>query len=99
MGTSYTNRFKPLPEHLVEVAYHSAWSIQNMDAHGKENESAEYVGSVEKENGNITDYFKDNSGGWWFDSRFRKPTGEIISMEKKIFGRTIMERKKRKWKK
>lgn len=68
-----------------------------MAAHGKENESASYVGSTEKSNGDITDYFQDRSGGWWFDSRFRKPTGEIISMEEKIFGRQLPERKKRKF--
>lgn len=94
---SYASGFKPLPEHLIEIAFHSAWSIQNMAAHGK-NESASYVGSVEDKKGNITDYFKDNSGGWWFDSRFRKHTGEIISMKEKIFGRELPERK-RTWRK
>lgn len=99
MGASYANGFKPLPEHLIEISYYSAWSIQNMDAHGKGNETAQYVGSVEKKDGNITDYFKDKKGGWWFDSRFRKPTGEIISMEEKVFGRTLPKREKRKWQK
>lgn len=99
MGRTYASGFKPLPEHLIEIAYHSAWSIQNMAAHGKENESASYVGSTEKANGDITDYFQDQAGGWWFDNRFRKPTGEIISMEEKIFGRRLPERRKGKWQK
>lgn len=99
MGRTYASGFIPLPEHLIEIAYHSAWSIQNMAAHGKENESASYVGSTEKANGDITDYFQDRSGGWWFDSRFRKPTGENISMEEKIFGRRLPERRKGTWRK
>ena len=99
MNKSYASGFVPLPEHLIEIAFHSAWSIQNMEAHGKGNESATYMGSVEKSDGYITDYFQDRSGGWWFDSRFRQPTGEIISMEEKIFGHKLPERKNRKWQK
>lgn len=99
MSRENATGFTPLPEHLVDIAFHSAWSIQNMEAHGAGSLGTSYVGSVEKKNGYITDYFQDTNGGWWFDDRFRKQTGEIISIEEKIYGHTLPERKKSKWKK
>lgn len=96
---AYVSGFKPLPEHFIEIAYHSAWSIQSMAAYGMETCRATYIGSVEKADGHIMDYLQDDSGGWWFDNRFRERTGEIISMDRKLFGHDLSERNRRTWRK
>lgn len=96
--SEYVKGFLPLPEHLKQVAYCAAWSIQNMDGHECAGLKTTYKGSVEKPQGYITDYFQDENGGWWFDERFKKKSGEIITIEQHIFGKKLPERKNREWK-
>ena len=77
----------------LKKAYSLAYSIENMEGWEAENRRIEYIGSTEKA-GRITDYYKDSAGEYWFGSRHRRKTGEIVSMETFIFGNGFQEREK-----
>lgn len=70
------------------------WSVGNRAAHGAGDRSVEYIGS--KTEGNIVyDYYRDSVGVYWFGNR-AVVDGEIVSMERYIFGRDIKPRFKRR---
>lgn len=73
--------------------FKDAWSIENMEAHGAGGRSVSYVGSTRK--GDIlTDYYKDSAGQYWFENRGIR-NGEIMSMDRYIFGHEIKRRKRK----
>ena len=88
------------PELLREI-YGDAWSIENMAAHGAGGRGVEYIGSSisgyldnDKRNGKfIFDYYRDTAGAYWFKNRALLPNGEIVSMDRYIFGREIKKEK------
>lgn len=88
------------PELLREI-YGDAWSIENMAAHGAGGRGVEYIGSSisdyldnDKRSGRlIFDYYRDTAGAYWFKNRALLPNGEIVSMDRYIFGREIKKEK------
>lgn len=87
-------------KHDQEKAFHAAWSLSGMEAHleelHQEPREVRYIGSTEDDEGNITDYYKDTEGWYWYDKRYRMPDGAIVPMEVKIFGRGFFEREKKR---
>ena len=90
--------FKKISQEQLTLVRGSAWSIENMDAHGAAGRSTTYIGSEVVEH-MIYDYYQDSAGAYWYKSRALLPSGEIVSMEQYIFGREIGKRKgiHRKW--
>ena len=72
-----------------------------MAAHGADGRGVEYIGSTisgyldnDKSKGKfIFDYYKDTAGAYWFKNRALLPSGEIVSMDRYIFGREIKKEK------
>lgn len=96
-GQTMKADYRELSPELLELAFSRAWSIESMAAHGAGDRGVEYIGS--KIAGHtVTDYYKDTAGGWWYKNRALL-NGEIVSMERYIFGREIdtMKGKRRKW--
>lgn len=92
--------YKEISEQELKRAYSSAWSMENMAAHGAADNKVEYIGSAKNaHNPNIiTDYYKDNAGKYWFENR-AIVDGQIVSIEVYIFGRDVTkERKQRRYK-
>ena len=84
--------YKEISPELLAMAYSSAWSMENMAAHGAEGRTVNYLGSTIK--GNIVrDYYRDNTGGWWYKDRMIE-NGCIVSVEAYLFGREITKRKR-----
>lgn len=77
---------------LLRLASGNAWSVGNMEAHDAAGRSAKYIGS-RTEGHLVYDYYLDNTGAFWFKNRALLPSGEIVSMEKYIFGRDLKQRK------
>lgn len=102
-----SGEYREISPELRELAYSSAWSIENMEAHGAGERGVEYIGSKisgyldsDSKNGQvISDYYRDTAGAYWFKNRALLPSGEIVSMERYIFGREAITNKKRyrKW--
>lgn len=92
--------YQELPEAERAPAYHKAWSLSCMEAHlkelGQDTREVTYIGSTEDSKGNITDYYKDTEGWYWYDNRYRTPEGDIVPVEIKIFGTGFPEREKRR---
>ena len=63
-----------------------AWSIQNMAGHGAEGRSTEYIGSVTAKDNVVFDFYKDTEGDYWYRTRKRLESGEIVSMDMYLFG-------------
>lgn len=80
--------YKEIPPESLRAIEGNAWSVENMEAHGASERSLEYIGS-RTTNGIIYDYYEDNMGEFWYDNWAMLPTGEIVSMERRIFGREI----------
>lgn len=75
-------------------AYQRAYSMECREGWEAENRNIEYIGSTEKETGRITDYYKDSAGDYWYSTRYRRETGEIVSAETFIFGAGFQKREK-----
>lgn len=73
------------PELLQQIDKSNTWSIESMAGHKATNRSVAYVGST-RQGDRIRDYYKDNSGGWWYRNR-AVVNGCIVSMEVYIFGK------------
>lgn len=63
------------------------WSMENMAAHGAEGRKVEYIGSHVTEpfldgTAPVREYYKDETGDYWYQSKMRLPGGRIITMEK-----------------
>ena len=93
------------PENLPAVQQ-KAWSIENMEAHGAAGRNYSYIGSARKgaldgdsRNGTlIHDYFKDDTGQYWFSARALLPSGDLVSINKYLFGHEVEKiGGKRKW--
>lgn len=85
-----TGIYKEISEELFEQAHKSAWTIESMEAHGAEGREVEYIGS--RTEGNlIYDYYRDSAGEFWLGRR-AIVKGEIVSMEKYIFGHEVRKR-------
>ncbi|MBQ3513461.1 MAG: hypothetical protein IJA32_06645 [Lachnospiraceae bacterium] len=86
--------YKEISPELLEQAFNNAWSIENMDSHKKEQLEPEYMGSCTKGN-RIYDYYRDNSGGWWYRNR-GIVDGNIASMDVYIFGKELAKNRNSK---
>lgn len=93
------------PENLAAVQQ-KAWSIENMEVHGAAGRNCSYIGSTRKgaldgdcRNGTlIHDYFIDEAGQYWFSARALLPSGDLVSINKYLFGHeTKQTGGKRKW--
>ena len=80
--------YREIDPELLKLINGNAWSIENMDAHGAGGRSTTYIGS-RKEKHTVYDYYRDNAGAFWYKSRAILPSGEIVSMERYIFGHEI----------
>lgn len=85
--------FFEIDKEELKKAYRLAYSIENMEGLEAENRRIEYIGSTEKA-GRITDYYRDSTGMYWYGSRHRRKTGEIVSMETFIFGEGFQKRER-----
>ena len=93
--------YRAIDLELLPAAYGDAWSIESMAAHGAVGRGVEYIGSSisgyldnDKRNGKLMfDYYRDTAGAYWFENRALLPNGEIVSMERYIFGREIRKEK------
>ena len=80
--------YREIDPELLELINGNAWSIENMEAHEAGERSTTYIGS--RTIGNIIfDYYRDSAGSFWFQNRVLLPSGEIVSMERYIFGHEI----------
>ncbi|MDR0947895.1 MAG: hypothetical protein LBM69_00075 [Lachnospiraceae bacterium] len=90
-----TRDFIQLNPSRVKEIRKSAWSIESRAAHGAAGVSVHYIGSeisgtLDDGMGRlIFDYYKDNTGAYWFKNRALLRSGEIASMEYYIFGHEI----------
>lgn len=90
-------RYIPLdPEKYKKILNSEVYNIGSMEAHDCGNQSTEYIGSRELSDGTIYDYFISLNGSYWYDTRYRVKTGEIISTEERIFGHKLSHRSRRK---
>lgn len=96
-------KYKEIAKELLEVVHNSAWSIENMEAHGAAGRNVTYIGSNVKgylnndsKNGKrIFDYYRDTAGDYWYKNRVLLPSGEIVSVEMSLFGRKVRTRYKK----
>lgn len=99
--------YKEINPELLELAHGSAWSIESMDTHDAGGRGVTYIGSKtsgyldnDSRNGKVIfDYYVDTAGVYWFKNRALLPSGEIVSMERYIFGREVTRKRghNRKW--
>lgn len=85
--------FFEIDKEELKKAYRLAYSIENMEGWEAENRRIEYIGSTEKA-GRITDYYRDSTGDYWYSTRYRRETGEIVSAETFIFGAGFQKRER-----
>lgn len=93
--------YREIDPELLQVINGDAWSIESMEAHGAGGRGVEYIGSRngcyldnDRRKGKlIFDYYKDTAGAYWFKNRALLSSGEIVSMERYIFGREIKKEK------
>lgn len=85
--------YKEIDAQLLEKIQGGIWSIENRAAHGAGDRSVEYIGSRTERN-IVYDYYRDSAGVYWFGNR-AVVDGEIVSMERYIFGRDIKPRYKK----
>lgn len=86
-------QYKQIAPAELEVAYASAWSIENMEGHGAGNRQAEYIGSI-CDGDRLTDYYKDTNGAYWYGTRVIV-NGKIVTIEEGIFGKKMKRRYKK----
>lgn len=86
--------YREISDNLFALAHSKAWSIENMEAHEAGERSVEYIGS--RMEGNIVyDYYRDSTGAFWYKNR-AIVNGEIVSMEKYIFGHRVSRNRARR---
>lgn len=84
-----------------EEAYRKARSIESIAAYGVSDYELEYIGSDirsplnEGKGWHVFDYYRDKEGRWWYGIRVLLPDGEVVSMEKYLFGREIKPKGRR----
>lgn len=71
-------------ELLQEIRKSECWSKDNMTAHGAEDRSITYIGSKIEASGKVWDYYADETGAYWYDTRWIKADNSIISMAEHI---------------
>lgn len=93
--------YKEIPMELLEKVCTNVWSMENMEAHGAGNRGVTYIGSRisgnldnERNGKMIFDYFRDTKGDYWFKNRALLPSGEIVSMERYLFGREVTRKRR-----
>ncbi len=86
------NQYREIQNSELQKAYQRAYSLECREGWEAENRNIEYIGS--KENGRITDYYKDSAGDYWYSTRYRRKTGEMVSMETFIFGSGFQKRER-----
>ena len=72
---------------IAKVKGGNCWSLGSMDE--EEGRKVEYIGSEIKDCAYVFDYYRDNRGDYWYETRWRESDGRIVSMEVHIFGREI----------
>lgn len=90
------SRYIEIQKSELIKAYQRSYSMECREGWEAENRSIEYIGSTEKENGRITDYYKDSAGDYWYSTRYRRENGEIVSAETFIFGNGFQKRERRR---
>lgn len=88
------NQYREIQNSELQKAYQRAYSLECREGWEAENRNIEYIGSTEKANGRITDYYKDSTGDYWYSTRYRRETGEIVSAETFIFGAGFQKRER-----
>lgn len=88
------NTFLITQRNLADVRNKGCWGAENMEAHGAEGSELTYIGSEIKDSGWVYDYYIDNHGRYWHKNRMRLPNGQIVSMEKYLFGTENLKRKR-----
>lgn len=85
--------FKEISPEMLLAVGGNAWSMENMEAHGAGGRAVEYMGSrmeddpdPEGRERKVFDYYRDSQGDYWYKTRVLPPAGEIVSMEKYLFG-------------
>ncbi len=77
-------------EEELSSAWQQAYSIENMEMHGEAGKKPEYIGSLEKMN-RIYDFFRDDSGHYWYSVRIRQQDGRAVPEEEAVFGHPIRQ--------
>lgn len=90
-----TKTFLISSEDLLVVNQKGCWPAENMAAHGAEGSKLTYIGSIIRDTGYVFDYFVDEQGRYWYRNRMRLPNGQIVSMEKYLFGTENIRKKHR----
>lgn len=70
-------------------------SVESRKAYDAENSKLEYIGSQIMDSGRVYDYYVDEQGRYWYKNRMRLQNGQIISMEKYLFGTENVRKKHR----
>lgn len=87
--------YKQISEEWLQLmAGHDIWSIECMAGHEAEGREVKYIGSrIEghldndrRDGWRVRDYYIDESGEYWHQTRAALPSGEIVSMEMRLFG-------------
>lgn len=78
----------------LQKAWEQANSIENMAAHEAEGRSVEYIGSRAVGH-RIYNFYRDDTGDYWYQVRILLTTGDLVSETEAIFGHEIHG--KRKW--
>lgn len=84
------------PELREHIKDSEVWSIESMTGHEAASRTVEYVGSAKLGGNLLRDYYKDNTGAWWYGNR-AMVNGIIISMEAYMFGKERTKGRARKW--
>lgn len=67
----------------------------SMKAYGVDGLETKYIGSEITDGGRVYDYWIDEQGRYWYETRMRLPNGQIVSMEKYLFGTENIRKKHR----
>lgn len=84
------------PELREQLKGRDVWSIESMSGHEAAGRTVEYVGSTKLGGHLLRDYYRDNTGAWWYGNR-AMVDGTVMSMEAYIFGKEITKGRARKW--
>ncbi len=97
--------YMEIDEKIYQIVHDNAWSVECMAGHDAEGRSLEYIGSRISPNDYVFDYFKDDSGCYWYQTRKGIRNEGILDMETIIFGPAeirktdLQGRKKKRWSK
>lgn len=75
----------------LEQAWQQAYSIENMAAHEAEGRDLQYIGSRGYGN-RVYDFYKDDSGSYWYSVRIADREGRLNDEKKAIFGQVLNRR-------